>query len=54
MRYLCYLEDHEQFVEFKPDWERLDETAPRTIYLIPATDPPLSRQGPQLQLQFSP
>jgi len=53
MRYLCYLEDHEQFIEFRPNWDMANESAPRTIYLVPAEETPFRRPENQLQLQFS-
>lgn len=52
MRYLCYLEDHEEFLEFKPDWDRTQDAPPRTVYLIPAAELPFVRPSPQLQLPF--
>ena len=52
MRYLCYLEDHEEYFEFKPDLERSEDTHPKTIYLMPADEMPFGRPSPQLQLPF--
>ena len=52
MRYLCYLEDHEEFFEFKPDWDKTQDAPPRTVYLIPAVEMPFVHPSPQLQLPF--
>ena len=53
MRYLCYLEDHEEFIEFKPDWQKIGEAAPRTVYLVPAAQSPFTTPSSQLRLPFS-
>ena len=53
MRYMCYLEDHEEYFEFKPDLEKSQDDHSRTVYLMPAVAMPFGRPSPQLQLPFS-
>ena len=50
MRYLCYLEDHEEFFEFKADLEKSQDAPPRTIYLTPSVAMPFSSPSPQMEL----
>ena len=48
---MCYLDDHEEFLEFKPDWNRINDSHPRMFFLVPAYEIH-PETTPQLELQF--